>query len=108
MGNVEESLKEDLLYAHDCCKDLSMCMPIEKSKNPIMKEFGQSICYHGCMKMTLEMGMDNIDSAMDMGMGMMGMSDKGGPSNMEAIENMLSGDMMMFYFEFMIIKVSVI
>jgi len=108
--SVEESLKEDLLYAHDCCKDLSMCMPVEKSKNPIMKEFGQSICYHGCMKMkttmccakqnfkkmALEMGMDNIDSAMDMGMGMMGMSDKGGPSNMEAIENMLSGDMMMF------------
>merc|ERR1712142_824329 len=106
--NVDEALKEDLLYAHDCCKDLSMCMPVEKSRNPIMKEFGQSICYHGCMdkkmkmccmkqdfkKMALAMGMDNIDSAMDMGMGMMGMASENGPSNMNFIESLLSGDMM--------------
>merc|ERR1711915_660999 len=106
--NIDETLKDDLLYAHDCCKDLSMCMPVEKSRNPIMKELGQHICYHGCMKMkttmccmkqdfkkmALEMGADNIDSAMDMGMGMMGMKD-GEPSSMNAIENLLNGDMMM-------------
>jgi len=107
---VEETLKEDLLYAHDCCKDFSMCMPVEKSKNPILKELGQSIAYHGCMKlkttmccmkqdfrkMALEMGMDNVAAAMDMGMGMMGMADKEeGPSNMNAIEKILNGEMMM-------------
>ncbi|CAL4069047.1 unnamed protein product, partial [Meganyctiphanes norvegica] len=109
--SVDETLKEDLLYAHDCCKDFSMCMPVEKSKNPIMKELGQSIAYQGCMKMkttmccmkqdfkkmALEMGMDNVDTAMDMGMGMMRMSGKEGePSGMmNSIEELLSGEMMM-------------
>jgi len=111
---VDDGLKEDLLYAHDCCKDLSMCMPVEKSRNPIMKELGQHICYHGCMKMkttmccmkqdfkkmAMEMGQDNIDAAMDMGMGMMGVmgmgSTDGEPSNMNAIERLLDGEMMMF------------
>jgi len=48
---VADELKADLLDAMEMCKDFSMCLPVEKAKNPIKKEFGTAMSFMKCCYM---------------------------------------------------------
>jgi len=48
---VADELKADLLDAMEMCKDFSQCLPVEKAKNPIKKEFGTAMSYMKCCYM---------------------------------------------------------
>jgi len=48
---VDEGLKEDLREAMDMCRDFAMCMPVEKAKHPIKKEFGTTAAFMKCCHM---------------------------------------------------------
>jgi len=48
---VADELKADLLEAMEMCKDFSMCLPVEKAKNPIKKEFGRAMSFMKCSTM---------------------------------------------------------
>merc|ERR1719370_2330841 len=48
---VADELKADLLDAMEMCQDFSMCLPVEKCKSPIKKEFGQAMSFMKCVNM---------------------------------------------------------
>jgi len=48
---VGDAMKEDLREAMDMCRDFAMCLPVEKAKHPIKKEFGTTIAFMKCCHM---------------------------------------------------------
>jgi len=81
---AKPGVKEDLLWALDVCRDVSMCMSPERAKSPFMKELGTYISFHKCFQMKELMactkadfreyakkdGYENIDDILDLGFGM--------------------------------------
>jgi len=51
---IADELKADFLDALEMCKDFSMCLPVEKAKNPIKKEFGTAMSFMKCCYMMQE------------------------------------------------------
>ncbi|KAG7161131.1 uncharacterized protein LOC121875443 [Homarus americanus] len=69
---VDDSLKADFGEALETCRDFSMCLPVEKAKNPLKKELGTALAFLKCMMMkevTACMRADFHKYAAEMGLG---------------------------------------
>merc|ERR1711915_841311 len=67
---IDENLKADLLDAMDMCKDFSTCLPVEKAKNPLVKEMGTAMGFIKCgtMKKIMACMKNDMRKYAEMGM----------------------------------------
>jgi len=102
-------LKDQLFYGMDMCKDYANCMPVQKAKNPMMKELGTYLAFQSCMEMKKMMacfkkdfrymmadyGYDAVEEKINMGLAMIGDEQEAeGMEGYNALEEALMGKMM--------------
>merc|ERR1712126_27749 len=101
-------LRDQLMYGYDCCKDYANCMPVQKSKNPMIKQLGTYIAFQQCMEMKkmeacfkkdfryvmADYGYDAVEEKINMGLELIGEEvEKDGMEGYTALEDALMGKM---------------
>jgi len=99
-------LKDQLQYGNDMCKNYADCMPVQKAKNPMLKELGTFFFYQQCMemqKMTAcfkkdfrymmsDYGFDAVEEKINMGLEIVGEDvEYEGMEGYQALEHALMG-----------------